>query len=253
MNTNEAIYEYCLRLGDTSLILAHRLSELCGHGPILEEDIAMQNIALDLVGQSRIILSYAAQIEGKGKTEDDLAYLRDAFSYRNLLMAEQPNTDFAHTMVRQFFMSAYQYFLYTHLHNSADETIKGFAQKSLKETIYHLRHSTDWILRLGDGTDESNMRTQAAVDELQQFIDDLFDADEVDAILLQQKIGADMEQIKKAWHEKVKEVFALAKIKWEPANGGTRKGSRRGIHTEYLGYILAEMQWLQRVYPGNQW
>lgn len=250
---NTTLYEYCLRIGDTSLVLAHRLSEWCGHGPILEEDIALQNMALDLIGQARTLLSYAAQIEDAGRNEDELAYKRDARQYRNLMMAEQPNGDFAKTMARQFFLSTYQFYLFTQLKLSKDETIKGFAEKAIKEVTYHLRHSTDWMLRLGDGTPESNTRLQEAIDELQQFVDDLFDADAIDRELHAQGIGADMNLVKQQWLQKVNEVCTQANVKFNPTPSFTRTGSRHGIHTEHLGYILAEMQWLPRAYPGTQW
>ncbi|MBK8845639.1 MAG: phenylacetate-CoA oxygenase subunit PaaC [Bacteroidetes bacterium] len=250
---NSAIYEYCLRIGDTSLVLAHRLSEWCGHGPILEEDIALQNMALDLIGQARTMLSYAGQIEGEGRDEDELAFKRDARQFRNLMMAEQPNGDFAKTMTRHFFLSTYQYYFFNQLVASKDETIKGFAQKAIKEVTYHLRHSTDWMLRLGDGTEESNVRLQEAIDELQQYVDDLFDVDAIDRDLHAQGIGADLEIVKQQWLQKINEVCTQAKVKFNPVANFTRTGSRKGIHTEHLGYILAEMQWLPRAYPGTQW
>jgi len=253
MDRNAALFEYCLRIGDTSLILGQRLSEWCGHGPILEEDIAMSNIALDYIGQSRIIYSYAGLIEGKGRSEDDLAFLRDARQYRNLLITEQPNGDFACTLARQYLMSVYLFHLYSSLTLSSDESIRAFAQKSIKEVAYHLRHSADWMLRLGDGTEESHQRLQDAVNKLWYFVDDLFDADEVDADLLSVGIAADMKQVRASWEQDVKALFAEATIQIPTVNNFTRVGSRKGNHTEHLGYILAEMQFLPRAYPGAKW
>ncbi|MFM7177784.1 MAG: 1,2-phenylacetyl-CoA epoxidase subunit PaaC [Bacteroidota bacterium] len=253
MDRNTALFEYCLRIGDTSLILGQRLSEWCGHGPILEEDIAISNIALDYIGQSRIIYSYAGQIEGKDRSEDDLAFLRDARQYRNLLITEQPNGDFACTMARQYLMSVYLFHLYSSLTTSTDESIRAFAQKSIKEVAYHLRHSADWMLRLGDGTEESHQRLQDAVNKLWYFVDDLFDADEVDADLLSDGIAADMKKVRASWEQDVKTLFAEATIQIPTVNNLTRVGSRKGNHTEHLGFILAEMQFLPRAYPGAKW
>lgn len=253
MDRNTALFEYCLRIGDTSLILGQRLSEWCGHGPILEEDIAMSNIALDYIGQSRIIYSYAGQIEGKGRSEDDLAYLRDARQFRNLLITEQPNGDFACTMARQYLMSVYLFHLYSSLTSSSDESISAFAQKSIKEVAYHLRHSADWMLRLGEGTEESHKRLQEAVNNLWFFVDDLFDSDEVDAELLGSGIAADMKKIRASWEQDVKKLLSEATIQIPSVNSFTRVGSRKGNHTEHLGYILAEMQFLPRAYPGAKW
>ena len=250
---NSSLFEYCLRMGDTSLILGQRLAEWCGHGPILEEDIAMSNISLDLVGQARTILTYAGVVEGKKRTEDDIAYQRDARQYRNVLLAEQPNGDFAMTMVRQLFISVYQYHLYIELSNSKDETLAGFAAKSLKEVTYHVRHATDWVLRLGDGTEESHERAQNAVNDLWIYTDDLFDGDEVDATLLKEKIGADLALIKTAWDKQVKQTLSESTLTFPTVNSFTRTGSRKGNHTEHLGYILAEMQFLPRAYPGTKW
>ncbi len=253
LTQQEALFEYCLRLGDTSLILGQRISEWCGHAPILEEDIAMSNIALDLIGQARIILTYAGEVEGKGRAEDDLAYLRDARQYRNLLMVEQPNGDFAVTIARQFLVSLYNFHLYSQLSKSSDATIAAFAAKSLKEVAYHVRHSADWIVRLGDGTEESHRRVNDAMNDLWYFVDDMFQADEIDALLLKAGIGADMALVKKEWEQKVNETLVKAKLTLPVANNSLRMGSRDGNHTEYLGYILAEMQFLPRAYPDAKW
>lgn len=253
MTHQEALFEYCLRLGDTSLILGQQLSGWCGHGPYLEEDIAMTNIALDLIGQARIILSYAGTVEAKGNDEDRLAFHRDAYQYRNLLLAEQPNGDFATTMTRHYLISLYQYHLYSALTGSNDGTISAFAAKSVKEVAYHLRHCTDWMLRLGDGTGESHKRLQAAVDDLWYFTEDLFDSDEVDSLLLAEGIAADMKQVGKLWMDGVKMTFSEAGLTTPVITTPMRRGSRKGNHTEHLGYILAEMQFLPRAYPDAKW
>jgi ring-1,2-phenylacetyl-CoA epoxidase subunit PaaC len=250
---NKALFEYCLRIGDTSLILSHRLSEWCGHAPILEEDIALTNIALDCIGQTKIILAYAGEVEGKGRSADDLAYHRDARQFRNLLMAEQPNGDFGFTIARQFLISAYQFLLYDKLRSSADENIAAFGEKSFKEVAYHLRHSGDWVVRLGDGTDESHDRVQTAVDQLWFYVDDIFDADHIDEIIRDNKIGPDMNELRTEWTDLVKLKFKEAGLKIPEVNNFMRLGSRQGNHTEHLGFILAEMQFLPRAYPDATW
>lgn len=253
MTSKEALFEYCLRLGDTSLILGHRLSEWCGHGPILEEDIAMSNLALDLIGQARMILSYAGEVEGKGRTDDDLAYHRDALQFRNALLAEQPNGDFAVTMVRQLLISAYNFYLYEALKKSKDQTIAAFAEKSLKEVAYHVRHASDWILRLGDGTAESHQRSQTAIDDLWTLTDDLFQMNEVDDLLINDEIAVDLDTIKAKWKIYVEDILKKATLTVPQINNFMLKGSRQGKHTEHLGYILAEMQFLPRAYPDAKW
>ncbi|MBL7926832.1 MAG: phenylacetate-CoA oxygenase subunit PaaC [Bacteroidia bacterium] len=253
MTKNQALYEYALRLGDTSLVLGHRLSEWCGHAPLLEEDIALSNMALDLIGQSRLMLAYAGTLEGKGNDEDALAYHRDARQYRNLLLAEQPNGDFGYTIARHFLLSAYLVTLYQKLTKSSDETLNGFAQKSLKEMIYHLRHASDWMLRLGDGTPESKQRVQESLDACWLFTDDFFDADAVDAIL-QDGTAPDLADIKTTWLVTVTSVITLAGLQIPATtNGFMRSGSRKGNHTEYLGHLLADMQFIPRAYPGTKW
>jgi ring-1,2-phenylacetyl-CoA epoxidase subunit PaaC len=250
---NKALFEYCLRLGDSSLIAGQRLAEWCGHGPILEEDIAMTNMSLDLIGQARTFLTYAGEIEGKGRTEDDLAYLRDTMEFRNVLLVEQPNGDFAVTMMKQFFFSAILFLLYKDLSNSKDATIAAVAAKSLKEVTYHLRHTSQWILRFGDGTDESNKRAQDALNDLWMYTGDLFDMNSVDEELIKVGIACDLNKIKQEWQEMITEILTKAKLTIPAVDVWMMKGSRTGKHTEYLGYILAEMQTLQREYPGAKW
>jgi ring-1,2-phenylacetyl-CoA epoxidase subunit PaaC len=252
MNVKEATVEYLLRLGDSSLIIGHRLSEWCGHGPILEEDIAMTNIALDFVGNATAILTYAAQLEGKGRTEDDLAFMRNEREFRNLLLTEQPNGDFAQTIARQFLVDAYLFFLYEELKSSKDETLAALATKAHKEIVYHLRHTSEWMYRLGDGTEESHNRIQQALDNLWMYTADLFDMDEVDQLLIKESIAPDLSIVKEKWEVEVKKVIQEATLKL-PATTFKQKGSREGKHTEHLGFLLAEMQYVHRAYPGVKW
>ena len=243
---------YILHLADNSLIMGHRLSEWTGHAPVLEQDIAITNIALDLIGQSRYLYQYAASLKNDGATEDTLAYLRDANEFKNFLIAELPNGDWAKTILKIFFFSAYQYFFYKEFIGSSDEQLAAIAEKSLKEVTYHLRWSSEWVVRLGDGTDESHSRLLNAFDELWSYTGEMFlpSAYELDAAKL--RIGVDVSLIKDSWNKKVKEVFDEATI---PLPGTTwmQSGGKDGRHTEHLGYILAEMQFLQRAYPGCEW
>ncbi len=243
---------YLLQMGDNALILSHRLGEWCGHGPVLEQDIALTNIALDLLGQARMWLSYAGEVEGAGRTEDDLAYLRDAHQFRNVLLVEQPNGDWAHTIVRQFFFDAYHYYCYQTLLQSRDERVAAIAEKALKEVTYHLRYSSEWTIRLGDGTEESHRRMQAAVDDLWMFTGELTTPNEVEREAAAAGIGPDLGQVKALWDAKVHEVLEEATLA-TPTNNWMQSGGKDGRHTEHLGYILAEMQFLQRAYPGLQW
>jgi ring-1,2-phenylacetyl-CoA epoxidase subunit PaaC len=246
-------YQYCLRIGDTSLILGQRLSEWCGHGPMLEEDIAISNISLDLIGQARLIFSYAAQISEKNITEDDIAFTRDARAYRNLLMAELPNGDFGNTILKQYLLSVFQYHQYSLLQKSKNESLAAFAVKSLKEISYHVRHAGAWVLRLGDGTQESNLRMQESLNDLWNYTDDLFDADELEKSLTTDGIAADISIIKVLWTKQVIALLGEATLIIPQTNNFLRKGSRQGNHTEHLGYMLAEMQFLPRAYPGAKW
>ncbi len=248
----QASFPYVLQLGDNALILSHRLGEWCGHGPVLEQDIALTNIALDLLGQARLLLSYAGEIEGKGRSEDDLAYFRDAHQFRNVLLVEQPNRDWAHTIVRQFFFDAYHYYHYQALLHSADERLSAIAQKAVKEVTYHLRYSSEWTIRLGDGTEESHRRMQAAVDELWMFTGELTTPNEVEKQAAAAGVGPDLAEIRSLWEAKVGEVLQEATLQ-VPTNPWMQSGGKDGRHTEHLGYILAEMQFLQRAYPGLTW
>lgn len=252
METKTALFEYVLRMGDDSLILGHRVSEWCGHGPILEEDIALTNIALDLVGQATNLLEYAAQVEGKGRDGDALAFLRYDREYKNLLLVEQTNGDFGKTIVRQFFFDVYRKLVFERLLKSTDEQIAAIAEKSLKETKYHVKHSSEWVIRLGDGTEESHNRVQASVDALWKYTNELFFRNEVDEILEKEGIIPSMEGLKEEWKRFVSEIIAEASLTI-PTNNWIQEGGRVGKHTENLGFLLAEMQYMQRAYPNMTW
>lgn len=250
---NNQLVNYLLHLADNTLILAQRNSEWCGHGPVLEQDIAITNISLDLLGQSRNFYQYAATLIGNGATEDSLAYLRTEREFKNLLLAEQPNGDWASTTLRQFFFSAYQYLLYQQLQKSNDAQIAAIAEKALKEVTYHLRWSSEWVIRLGDGTEESKDRMLHAIDELWRFTGEIFQPASYEEDALKNGYGADVSALQKDWKKKVQEVFEEATLPMPKENIYMQRGGKNGTHTEHLGYILAEMQYLQRVYPGNEW
>lgn len=247
-----SLFEYVLRLGDDSLILGHRLSEWCGHGPILEEDIAMTNISLDLVGQATSLLGYAGELEGKGRDADALAFLRFDRDYKNVLLVEQPNGDFGMTMLRQFFFDAYRKPLFEKLQHSTDQHLAAIAEKSLKETKYHLKHSSEWVIRLGDGTEESNARIQDSLNTLWRYTNELFFTDEVDAELVEKGIVPSLQDIQNEWNATVNSVLTEATLTI-PTNNWKQEGGRKGLHSEHLGYILAELQYMQRAYPNMQW
>jgi ring-1,2-phenylacetyl-CoA epoxidase subunit PaaC len=246
------LFNHLLRLADSSLILGHRLSEWCGHGPVLEEDIALTNIALDFVGRTNSLYEYAAKVEGKGRSADDLAYLRTEREFFNNLLAEQPNGDYAQTILRQYFIDAFEVHFYEALSKSKDENLAGIAAKSLKEIQYHLRHSSSWMLRLGDGTQESNTRLQNSLNEIYRFTGSLFETDENDSVLISAGITPEISSIQQQWQKDVDIMLEKAMLK-KPENVWMQKGSLQGKHTEHLGYILAEMQSLHRAYPGVKW
>lgn len=249
---NEALYNYVLRLGDDSLILGQRLGEWCGHGPILEEDIAMTNISLDLIGQAMSLLDYAGELDGQGKDHDDLAFLRFEHEYRNALLVEQPNGDFANTMMRQFLFDAFRKPLYEKMLASTDIQLAAIAEKSLKETRYHLKHTSEWIIRMGDGTDESHQRAQTALDLLWRYTDELFSETSDDQLLISAGIAPSMLDVKAEWSKTVKEVLQEATLVI-PTNNWQFEGGRKGVHSEHLGYLLAELQYMQRAYPNMKW
>jgi ring-1,2-phenylacetyl-CoA epoxidase subunit PaaC len=248
----EALFRYVLRLGDTSLVLGQRLAEWVGHSPALEEDLGLANLSLDLIGQARLLLSYAGEIEGQGRDEDELAFFRDAPAFVNLTLAEQPNGDFGRTIVRQFLLDAWQLEVYEGLLESKDARLAGIAAKAIKETRYHFRFSSGWLVRLGDGTAESHRRVQGALNELWRFTTELFAADEVDNVLTASGIAPDLSTLLPRWSTRVDEVLKEATL-LRPAPVPYQWHGKRGVHTEHLGHMLGEMQHLQRTYPGAQW
>lgn len=244
--------EYLLHLADNTQILGHRLGQWCGHGPELEIDMAMTNIALDLIGQSRQYYQYAAELEGQGRSEDDLAYLRDAGQFRNALLTELPNGDFAHTIARSLLFDSYHYFFLEHLQQSNDARLAAIGAKALKEVTYHLRWSSEWVIRLGDGTEESHRRMQLAVNEWWSYRGELLTPAPYENEAAEQGYGVDLTTIKPAVNDKLKEVIAAATLEC-PADGWMHSGGKTGRHTEHLGYILADMQYVQRTYPNAVW
>jgi ring-1,2-phenylacetyl-CoA epoxidase subunit PaaC len=243
---------YLLQIADNALILGHRLGEWCGHAPEMELDIALTNVALDLTGQARSLYQRVAELENAGKDEDDYAYLRDAWEFRNCLLVEQPNGDFAHTIVRQFIFDSYHYYFCQALTQSSDEWLAGFAAKSLKEITYHLRFSSEWMLRLGDGTDTSHAKMQAAIEDLWAYSGEPTSSNGLETALATSGIGVDLASIRPAIEMKRAEVLAAANLK-APAGTWMQSGGKDGNHSEHLGFILSEMQFLQRAYPGQEW
>jgi ring-1,2-phenylacetyl-CoA epoxidase subunit PaaC len=243
---------YTLYLADDALVLAQRLGEWAARAPELEEDVALTNIGLDLLGQARALLSYAGEVEGAGRDEDDLAYLREERDFRNCLLVEQPNGDFAATVARQLFFSAYQLELYRALAGSANATLAAVAAKAVKEVDYHYDHAAGWTLRLGDGTEESHARMQRAVEALWPYTGELFETDDVVRRLVTAGAAVDPARLRADWDRAVGAVLAEATLA-RPEPGWQHTGGRRGVHTEHMGYLLAEMQYLHRLHPGARW
>ena len=275
MSNGNFLLAYTLRLADDALIVGHRISEWCGHGPILEQDIALTKTSLDHLGRARTLYQYAAeqfnqlpeagkkaafssvavqQLVEKGAAldEDDMAYLRDGWDFRNLLLLEQPNGDWAYTVARSFFYDAFNCLFFTALQHSKDETLAAVAEKSLKEATYHLRWSSEWVVRLGDGTDESHTRMQQAVNDLWMYTGELFAMNDIDTAAVAAGIGLDLAALKPLWQNRVKEILEEATLHM-PRQDWMQEGGREGRHTEHLGYILAELQFMQRAYPGMEW
>lgn len=250
--TAPAFFDYLVRLGDDRLVLGHRLSEWCGHGPILEEDIALANVALDLVGEATLLLKLAGETEGKGRDQDALAYFRDATDYRNALMVEFPKGDFAFTIVRQFFFSVFSLLQMQALQQSTNAELAGIAAKTVKEAKYHVRHSAQWVVTLGDGTEESHMRVQRAVDELWRYTGELFLGDAVEQEVAASGLGVDPATLETPWRAQVDEILRRARLT-TPAVNYMQRGGRAGKHTEFLGHMLAEMQIVARSHPGATW
>jgi ring-1,2-phenylacetyl-CoA epoxidase subunit PaaC len=249
---NDILFEWLLRRGDTPLILGHRVSEWCGHSPVLEEDIALANVALDLIGQSRLWLSYAGEVEGKGRGENELAFLRDAWDFRNFLLAEQTNGDFGKTLMRQFLIDAYQVPFLAALESSGNERISEIAAKAGKEAVYHLDRSADLVIRLGDGTPESHRRMQTALDVLWAYTGEMFAGDAVDEAMFDASLAPKPENLGPQWQKTVDMVLDQATLKI-PQSDFAHQGGLSGRHSEHLGHLLADMQFLQRAYPGATW
>lgn len=275
MSTDNLLLAYTLGLADNALVIGHRLSEWCGHGPILEQDIALTNTSLDHLGQARSLYQYAAEqvnalpmeakqklfssealqaniVAGNAIDEDDLAYLRDAWDFKNALLTEQPNKDWAYTVVRSLYFDVFQNFLFRELQQSKDVTLAAIAEKSVKETIYHKRWSSEWVIRLGDGTEESHVRVQNAVNDLWPYTGELFKMNKTESAVLALGIGADLESIKQLWYKEIAAVLEQATLAM-PAQGWMHEGGKEGIHSEHMGYVLAELQFMQRAYPNHEW
>ncbi len=250
--SKDAIKQYAIRLGDDALVLGHRLSEWCSNGPFLEEDLALTNVALDFIGRARMFYSYAAELAADGSTEDTYAYTRDCRDFRNLLINELPRGDFAFSMARQYLVDVYNLAYMEALRRSTDSSLAAIAEKAVKESRYHLRRSRDWMLRLGDGTVESHGRLQRAVDELWGYTPELFAVDELEQELADAGIAVDAASLRPAWEQSVTATLAEATLQ-RPVGGWEVSGGRRGIHTESLGHMLSELQFMQRAYPGLQW
>ncbi|MDQ2834847.1 MAG: phenylacetate-CoA oxygenase subunit PaaC [Acidobacteriota bacterium] len=253
MHDRAAKVAYLTRLGDTALVLSHRLSELCGKGPALEEDMALANTALDLLGQARLWLAYAGEIEGAGRDEDALAYLRNDREFRNFLLVEQPNGNYAHTMMRQFLFDAWHGLALSRLMRSSDVRIAEIAAKSQKEVTYHLRRSSDLIVRMGDGTGLSREYTQEALNMLWPFTGEMFTPDPVDQALAASGESFDPGELRREWLDYAGKVFGMATLEMLSPDTWMQKGGKQGVHSEHLGYLLAEMQAVRRAHPGATW
>lgn len=249
---NQSLYNYILGIADNSLILGQRMGELCGHGPSLETDIACTNISLDLFGQVRSYYQYAAKIAGDGRTEDDIAMLRKERDYVNVLLVEQPNTDFAYTMARHFLFDVYHFLYLSELRKSSDVTLAAIATKCIKEVSYHQRFSSDWIRRLGDGTETSKIRMQTAIDDLWTYTDELFHQTEADKAMVGEGVGVSVPNLKSAYYGKINLILKEANLTI-PESEYFQKGGKTGLHSEHMGYLLAELQYMQRTYPNMEW
>ena len=252
MNVQESKIQYLLHLADNALILGQRLGEWCGHGPVLEQDMAMTNISLDYLGRARLLYQYVAELKNDQSTEDTLAFLRDEWEYKNVLLVEQPNIDFAYTVARQFFLDAFHYPYFTSLKFSTDKRLAEIAEKTVKETAYHLKWSGEWVIRLGDGTDISKQKMQTAINELWTYTGELFEATDYEQKMIAEKIAPELSAIQNAWTAKTDEVLSIAGLQ-KPIAGWMQSGGKLGKHSEHLGYILADLQYMQRAYPGMEW
>ncbi len=246
------LFEYLLHWGDNSLIMGQRDGEWCGHGPILEQDIALTNISLDLFGEARNIFSYAAKLKGDDHTEDSIAFLRDVLEYKNVLLVEQPNNDWGYTIAKHFFYDNFHYFLCSELSKSNDKQIQAIALKSIKETAYHAKWSNEWVIRLGDGTDFSKQKIQEAINDLWEYTHELFIPSAIEQSAFELGFGANLEDVKIQWERKINAILEEATLSI-PETKNIQKGGKIGRHSEHLGFILTEMQYLQRAYPGAEW
>ena len=248
----ENLIQYIFGIADNSLILGQRLGELCGHGPSLETDIALTNISLDLLGQTRSYYQYVAKLQGGDATEDTVAFLRLEREYKNVLLVEQPNTDFAYSIAKQFLFDVFHLSLLTELQNSKDDMLKAIANKSIKEVSYHVRFSSDWIKRLGDGTEESHQKIQTAINDLWIFTDELFHQTDADKEMVKQGIGIDVTLLKEDYNKKINSILEEATLEI-PQVEYFQKGGKLGIHSEHMGYLLSDLQYMQRTYPNMTW
>lgn len=246
------LVSYLLQIADNALVIGHRLSEWCGHGPVLEQDIALTNLALDQFGQARLLYQHAAELQGDGSTEDTLAYTRDAWDFKNILLVEQENIDFAHTIVRQFLFDNFNELFFTELLHSSDQKLAAIAEKSLKEIKYHYRYSSEWLVRLGDGTDLSREKMQTALNNLWMYKEEAYQPNALDLRMLEANVAPDLVQLKKKADKRIDERISLATLK-KPTGSWFQMGGKDGRHTEYLGFILSEFQFLQRAYPDLEW
>jgi ring-1,2-phenylacetyl-CoA epoxidase subunit PaaC len=245
--------KYYLQIADNALILSHRLSEYCSRAPFLEEDLANTNVALDLIGIAEATLEQAAIIQGKGLSGDDLAYRRPENEFYNTLLVEQPNKDFAYIVVRQFLTDAYHVAFFSELTKSKDPFLSALAYKSIKEVTYHLRRSSEWMVRLGDGTEEAHVKVQTALDSLWKFAKEFFKETDADIFMQNKGFGADLSKVETAWNQKIREIYIMATLKYPPLNDSQVYGGKEGKHSEHLGHILAEMQFLPNKYPDAKW
>ena len=251
-DTKQAVQAYATRLGDDAVVIGHRVSEWCSNAPFLEEDLALQNVALDFIGRARMYYGYAAELADDGRDEDDFAFMRDQREYQNLLLMELPRGDFAYTMVRQLFVDVYNMLYLAQLLESSDETLAAIAAKAIKESRYHLRRSHEWLLRLGIGTEESHARAQTAIDDIWGFTHEMFELDELEQQLADAGIGVDSAGLKAAWTRQVTDILREATLE-VPSEGWAVRGGREGYHTEHLGQMLNEMQSVHRAFPGQKW
>jgi ring-1,2-phenylacetyl-CoA epoxidase subunit PaaC len=252
---DKSLVDYILQLADNSLIHGHRLSEWCGHGPALEVDMALSNIALDNIGAARSFYQYCATIEGNGKTEDHYPYFRDVMEFKNILLVELPNGDFADTMARCLYFDAFQFQFYTALSGSKDKQLAAIAEKSLKEVTYHLRFSSEWVIRLGDGTDESKQKMQQAILKYWEYTGELFSESEIEKLHIDLGIAPDVSSLKSAWEQTIASTLEEAKLSYPLSveGGWFQTGGKTGVHTEYMGAILSELQFMQKTYPNSEW